>query len=442
MGITNSKSGEMVKRCISTPFSRPSGSSQQDTIARRLTFLDLPPEIRSHIYEYCILDSEVEVISKAKMSAKPFGDPSSLPRPEIRPNGISFAEYWQQMPIDESPAQQQCSWNIEPMEIYRKFVDNQTGNPGVGPTTSKRPGGGFRAFEASYAKSDRVQSLVVNLFLANKQICQEASILFYERNHFVFNTRWEDVHWAPLAFLWDHPGAYMWMRSLHITMPDPPAFVNHGRILRGEDALPSNGRWKDLVTQIRKLRLRHFGLTISVDVTDRISLGKINSPFSAAYTPQWFKILLPINGLQSMRLLFDVDLQYTNPNPALVTYMWPSDLPAVISMAQELKDHWLSGKGSYEDAQLHLCNSRIGAGATGHRLEFVSWVKSENPGAWVFPLQWLPPSLSRQDPTWYVLTNLTGHYQREHYTRPGFDRLSIPGLGNGEKASDVALRHP
>lgn len=433
MGITVRKSEMVVRRRIMTPFSR----------ARIFTFLDLPPEIRNQIYEYCILDSELEIVSKAKTSANPFGDTNSLPRPEARPNGTSFAEYWQRMPIDERPIQQQSSWNIEPMEIYRKFVVNQIGNPDIGPTmTSKRPRGGFGAFEASYAKSDRVQSLAINLFLVNKQISREASILFYEKNHFVFNTRWEDVHLAPLAFLWDHPGAYMWMRSLHITLPDPPAFINHGHMPRGENALPSNGKWKDLITQIRKLNLRHFGLTVSVDVTDRFAHGKLNFPFTAAYTTQWFKVLLPIKGLWSMRLLFDINFQYTNPDPALVTQLWPSDIPAVMSLAQELKEHWLSGKGSYEDAQLRLCNSKICVGATGQRLEFVSWVKSEHPDAWTFPLQHLPPSLMQQDPNWYTLQDLTYHYQREHYNRPGFDRLSIPGLGVGTPASDVILRCP
>ncbi|KAL5443524.1 hypothetical protein PMIN06_008687 [Paraphaeosphaeria minitans] len=436
MGITAWKRGMTVRQGPPTPFSRP-------TIARKLTFFDLPLEIRNQIYEYCILASELQIVSKARTSAKPFGDVAFLPRPAANPDETSFAEYWQQMPIDDSPIQQQSSWRIEPMEIYRKFVINHTGNPDIGPTMpSKRPRGGFRAFEASYVKADQVQSLAINLFLANKRICREASLFFYEKNHFAFDTRWEDVHLAPLAFLWDHPGAYMWMRSLHIAMPDPPAFINHGRMPGAGHALPSNGRWKDLVTQIRKLKLRHFGLTISVDVTDRFTRSKLDSPFAAAYTTQWFKVLLTINGLQSMRLIFDANFQFTNPDPAFVDETWPSDIPALMSLAQELKDNWLSGKGSYQDAQLRLYNASTAAGATGERLEFVSWVKSENPDVWIFPLEQLPPSLSQQEPIWYVRHDLTDRYQRELYTRPGFDRLSIPALGEGGKASDVVLRRP
>jgi hypothetical protein len=420
---------------------QPSAGVQRDGAASRFTFLDLPPEIRNQIYEYCILESELEINSKAKMPAKSYGDTASLQRPEARPNASSFAEYWGQMPMDESPAPLQSSWSIEPMELYRKFVVNGAGNPEFGVTMGRKtPRGGFRPFEASYVKGSRMQPLVTNLFLLNRQICQETSRLFYEKNHFVFNTRWEDTHLAPLAFLWDHPGAYMWMRSLHITMPDPPAFVNSGRMPRGGNALPSTAGWKDLITQIRKMKLRHFGLTISVDMTDRFyRSGGPNFPFSAAYTIHWFEALRAINGLQSMRLIFDVNFQFTNPNIATVTDMWPSDLPAVMGLAQELKDHWLSKKGSYEDAQLVVYNSRTGEGATGQRLEFVSWVKSENPHKWVFPLAQLPPSFSQQDNSWYQLRDITAQYQNEHFTRPGFDRLM---LSDGEEASQVVLRHP
>ncbi|KAL5386201.1 hypothetical protein DPSP01_004284 [Paraphaeosphaeria sporulosa] len=174
MSIHAWKRGMIVRKGPPTPISRP-------TTARKLTFLDLPPAIRNQIYEYCILDSELEIVSRARTSAKPFGDVASLPRPEARPHGTSFAEYWQQIPIDESPFQH-SSWKIEPMELYRKFVVNDTGNSDIGPTmSSKRPRGRFRAFEASYAKGGQVQSLVINLFLVNKQICPEASISAHQR---------------------------------------------------------------------------------------------------------------------------------------------------------------------------------------------------------------------------------------------------------------------
>jgi hypothetical protein len=420
---------------------QPIASVQQEDAAGRITFLDLPPEVRNQVYEYCILDFELEINSKAKMPAKAYGDTASLQRPEARPNATSFAEYWERMPIDESPASLQSSWSIEPMEIYRKFIVNGAANPEFVVTMVRRtPRGGFRPFEASYVRSSRMRSLVINIFLVNRQICQEASRLFYEKNHFVFNTRWEDAHLAPLAFLWDHPGSYMWMRSLHITMPDPPVFVNNGRMPRGENALPSHGGWKSLITQIRKMRLRHFGLTISVDVTDRFCRsGDPYFPFSAAYTNHWFEVLLAINGLQSMRLLFDVNPQFTNPNIETVTDVWPSDLPAIMGLAQGLKDHWLSKKGSYEDARLVIYNSQTGKGATGQRLEFVSWVMSGNPHTWVFPLSQLPLSLSQQDNSWYQLRDITAQYQSEHFTRPGFDGLT---LSDGEQASQVVLRHP
>ncbi|KAJ4349371.1 uncharacterized protein N0V89_007985 [Didymosphaeria variabile] len=407
--------------------------------ASRLTFLDLPSEVRNQIYGYCILAPELEIGSKAQTAARSYGDPTLLERPEANPEGTSFAEYWQEMPIERSPATRQTSWTVEPIEIYRKFVINQTSNVALGETIARRVHipGGFRAFKASYVKSDRTPSLSVNLFLANKQICREASTLFYEKNHFVFNNRWEDVHFAPMAFLWDHPGAYISMRSLHIVMPDPPNFTNNGRMPRGEDAVPSNGMWKDLITQICKMKLQHFGVTVSVDITDRFNFVPPNFPFSAAYTYRWYEALFAINGLQSMRLLFDVNPEYTNPDMSSVTQNKGSDIPAVMTLAQKTKYHWLSGKGSYEHSLLFMSLSKGGEGATGQRLEFVSWMKADNPGLWVFPLHQLPPFLWQQDPAWYQHRDLTKQYRMQHYTRSGIQRLL--GLSDNE-AERLILR--
>lgn len=443
MDVSDSTEGSFVKLesdDIDRPMSNPR-QIQQNGAARRLTFLDLPPEIRNKIYEYSILVSPVEIVSKPLRAAQPFGKPDLEP-PKGNPRRMSFAQYWQTMVVDESPNLHRSTWTVEPMEIYRKFIINPLGNPDIGVTIANKLPllGGFRAFEASYVKRSNTQSLGVNMFLVNKQICQEASTLFFEKNHFVFNTRWEDVHFAPMAFLWDHPCAYHWVRSLHINIPDPPGFVNHGRIPRGAHALPSNGMWKVLIAQIGKLRLRHFGLTISVDVTDRFHRGlPPNHPFSAAYTYRWFTDLLTINGLQSMELQFDVNFQYVNPFMEFVSADAPSDIPALMSLAQELKDYWLSGKGSYQDAKVYLVNNPRHLGATGARLMFVSWVKADNPDEWDFNQDQLPPLLFEQHPDQYFSYDITQKYRQQHYTRHGIERLL--GLSHNE-ANAILLRHP
>ncbi|KAL1610765.1 hypothetical protein SLS60_002435 [Paraconiothyrium brasiliense] len=425
MGITTRKEGMLVRRAIP---SRMAYSNQQNRVSR-FTFLDLPAEVRNQIYGYCILAPELEIVSVAQTAAKSYGDPTLLGRPKEFPEGPSFAEYWQEMPVDGSPVTRQSSWTVEPMELYRKFVINETLNPDISDSTAKTVDipGGFHAFKASYVKSYRTPSISVNLFLANKQICREASTLFYEKNHFVFYTRWEDVHFAPMAFLWDHPGAYNSMRSLHITIPDPPNFINHGSTPQGENVVPSNGMWKTLIKHIRKMKLRHFGVTINFDITNRFfAVNPDYCFFSSAITYRWYEALFSISGLQSMRLLFDVNFQYTNPDMSSVSEGKETDIPAVMALAQKTKDRWLSGKGTYQDALLFITQNKggdFGDIVKWQRLEFVSWVNAANPGLWVFPLHRLPPFLWQQDPSWDQLYDLTTQYQAEHYTPSGIQRL-------------------
>ncbi|KAF1976968.1 hypothetical protein BU23DRAFT_565621 [Bimuria novae-zelandiae CBS 107.79] len=358
---------------------------------------------------------------------RPIGNHDALARPEGNVAGPSFSAHWAERIAGAPPVNLRSSWTVDPMELYRKFVVNQAGNSNLGATAGKKaqPVGGIHSFKASYIKGNTVPYMNTNLFLVNRQVCMEAATLFYEKNHFIFNTCWEDVSLAPRAFLWDHAGAYLWLRSLHIHMPDVPNFVNHGKMPHLEHALPSNGQWRDLIMQVRKLRLRHFGLTVTVDVTNRFHYGDPNfAHFSCPQTASWVKPLKLIKGLESMRLIFDVNHQYLHFKEQTADDLQASDIPAVMEWAHHLKHFWLSGKGTLDDALVRLLRSMTGSGATGIRLEFVSWVGREfcpGQGWWSFPREQLPPLLHEEEAQdWLLETDLTTHYQQGHLYYPGF----------------------
>ena len=390
-------------------------------------------KVRNRIYRYCIVapgvregsdpddsaqpNQQLRIVSATTEPIRSFGDTINLGKPT---DGASFHEYWTDN--DHRTVYRnfgRSSWRVNPMEYFRKFVLNRSMGTGPIPTITS---GGFNTFEASYHIDVGAPSLDINLFLVCKPVCQEASTMFFADNHFVFAFRWEDVCLGPMAFLNDHPGAYHWMRSLHIDIPDLPDFAFNEWSSSFDSTLPSNGNWNKLIDQIRKMKLRHLGLTVPVDVHDRQSRSSPDFPISVPVPCHWLERMKLIGGLESMQLMFGISKQYWNHDIATVNDGVPSDIPAILVWAERLQACWLSGKGTVDNTEVFLVYNRritrVDHRYRVNRLEFVSRIDGSIANK-MPPLSW-----KADNSNWRLHEPLTERYRAGEYSPEGLARVS------------------
>ncbi|KAJ4299043.1 hypothetical protein N0V90_004287 [Kalmusia sp. IMI 367209] len=392
----NSTKSKCLRKPLTVDIAKGQKSNPQE-IKPRYTFLDLPSEIRNQIYELTIVTFEIRITSVATTAPQPYGNLGELP--------ALFKDYWEAP--DLNTVKNRCTWVINPIDLFRKFVIDATWNLLLGPYGVKRSStcGGFHPFEASYVKLGSTP-VTPNLFLVNKQVYQEASTLFFVRNHFIFDASWTHTSFAPLAFLYDHSGAYAWLRSLHIRMDTVPNWIKAPELRApSEYAFPSGGTWKDLIAEIGKMRLRHFGLSVNVDIIDRLYF---NSEWRSVPKPApWLEGLKKIRDLQSMAV--DVRL-YTFWLHWRDEISQDSDIPVIVSMCDDLKEHWLSSRASNQQTFLDLYEGED-EGFRQHRLSFRACV--EDVPRWQLPRQML------SSPEWKQMADLTERYRQKDYVISG-----------------------
>ncbi|KAF1962639.1 hypothetical protein CC80DRAFT_541792 [Byssothecium circinans] len=92
--------------------------------------------------------------------------------------------------------------------------------------------------------------------IANKQIREETTSMFFIKNTFDFQLRWEHFNFAPQAFISDISSSFKLLRSLHLSLELPFPGYNRGLLAQ----VPANIR--TLLKSLRTLNLLHYGMTV------------------------------------------------------------------------------------------------------------------------------------------------------------------------------------
>lgn len=292
--------------------------------------LDLPGELRNQIYEYLLVGQPFVIVARPKKKPETYGDLDTLPG--------YFREEFRNAATLSRPVQKRSCWLTDVMPALRQIEPN-----GIM--------GGVKPFRCSYELRGN-QGIALNLFLVNKQIHREASGIFFEQNIFSFETRWEDMCFAPLTFINDQTMARTMIRSLHLDMNVPPPYCcwdfRERRVAsdrRGaiQISAPSNYYWKMLMDEISKLPLRHFGLTIHGSVPQGL---ETEFEEKVRMFP-WINTLLKLGPFQSSCL----DIQccpWYDENFQLLA------LPSTVAFVEGVRMAWMKDNSLDGKAEIHV----------------------------------------------------------------------------------------
>ncbi|KAF2117289.1 hypothetical protein BDV96DRAFT_571859 [Lophiotrema nucula] len=241
-------SGKRARGASKQSAQKDSGT-ETETQKQPKGFLDLPAELRNQIYEYALVNPRLLVVISAPLKQlETYGDVEWLPE--------SFRRVHLVGALLGRPAEKRTTWKASPTAHLHRILKHD----------KKQPGSGIVPYQASY-ELQGANTVTLNLLLASKQVYKEARGIFFTLNKFSFRPRWDDVCFAPLAFLNDQPTAWLHLTSLHLRIPPPysywrTTYNQWGQVPR-KGSVPTSLHWLALVRDLKQLPLRHLALSFN-----------------------------------------------------------------------------------------------------------------------------------------------------------------------------------
>ncbi|KAF2651068.1 hypothetical protein K491DRAFT_104526 [Lophiostoma macrostomum CBS 122681] len=244
----------------------------------RMSFLDLPPELRNQVYELALVSPcsclpIVARLSKYQLLERPWWIRESTKK-ELHSLML------------RRPVRDRSAW--VPSKRYSGTpIRDESGDDSLSDIK-------FIPTQCSYELHTNT-NVSSSLLMVNKQVYSEAADIFYGRNVFAFNVPWESACFAPLSFLNDLGDAFTMIRSLHLwlNLPIPEKYTDS--YPAGHP--PSNYHWKNLIGVLRQLQLHHLGLTFHGPILQWTSwsVNTLNFEF-------WTKELIKLQQVDSVFL--------------------------------------------------------------------------------------------------------------------------------------------
>ena len=287
-----------------------------------------------------------------------------------------FRAKFSNLPLLERPVRQRSRWKSDPTQSMRRREN------ALMDDIRFRNKAGLKPYFASYELGEG-QNLSLNLLLANKQLNHEAGGLFFGKNKFVFQSRWDEACATPLNFLYDQTKAWSLLRSLHLSTEFPPPYSCCERY-RGPTDLTSlatsSSQWKQLVKALQQMSLRHFGLTLC---------GTLPGGFEEGYFKwerwePWISAVIKLRRCQfqsvSVEVLSCPHRNHVPPRSGFGHGVWTlaDTISNTAAFAEKLQDKLVQEKASHHPVKIF----RLSHHGSGCLLLVRSVQEGKNPSTW------------------------------------------------------------